>query len=85
MADEQELSTLNRRVTLVESDVEGERAVSRHILRKVTDNENAILELSKAVSRVEENLALLRADIPRTIATTVAAVMREELAKIRKV
>jgi|SRR5215469_7596795 len=47
MAEEAELATLNRRVAVLEEDVKGEKEVSRHILRKVTDNENLLLETRK--------------------------------------
>jgi hypothetical protein len=43
MADETNIAELRRRVSLIEQDVEGERGVSRHILRKVTESETACL------------------------------------------
>jgi hypothetical protein len=84
MADESEIASLSRRVKLIEDDVEGERTVSRHILRKVTENENSLLELTKAVNRIEEKLVLFQAGLPRTIADIVSVTMREELSKLRK-
>jgi hypothetical protein len=44
MAEESELATLNRRVAVLEEDAKGEKDILRHILRKVTDNENLLLE-----------------------------------------
>jgi hypothetical protein len=45
MSDESEI------VSLLEQDADSERTVSRHILRKVGDVENAILDLTKAVGQ----------------------------------
>ena len=80
-----ELADLRRRVALVEKDVEGERTVSRHILRKVTEIESALLDLRadmagmrKDLNSVENQLVTLRADLPRIIAEAVGAVMREQ-------
>ena len=95
MTDESELATLSRRVSLLEQDAEGEKAVSRHILRKVGDVENAILDLTKAVadltkvigetqrggSRFEDFVMTSQAEMPRKFAEIAAATMREELAK----
>ncbi len=69
---------ISRRVTLAEKEIEGEKTVSRHILRKVTENENALAELNKKVTNIENNLALLRADLPGIIADVVGALLREE-------
>ena len=38
------------------------------ILRKVSENENALLELTKAVNRIGERLVLFQAELPRQIA-----------------
>ena len=84
MADESELATLNRRVTLLEDDAKGEKLVSRHILRKVAENENLLLELKKEVSELRNDVITLRADLPGIIASTVSAILREELSR-RKV
>jgi len=91
MADESELATLNRRVTLLEEDAKGEKLVTRHILRKVTENEalllevrNEVSEIRKDLSQLKTDLVTLRADMPGIIATTVSAILREELAR-RKV
>jgi hypothetical protein len=46
MGDENEIAELRRRVSLIEKDVEGERTVSRHMLRKIGDVENAVLDLT---------------------------------------
>ena len=84
MADESELATLNRRVTLLEDDAKGEKLVSRHILRKVTESEIALLDLKKEVSELRNEVLTLRADLPGIIASTVSAILREELSR-RKV
>jgi hypothetical protein len=92
MAEESELATLNRRVTVLEEDARGEKDVLRHILRKVNDNENLLLEtrgelrgeiaeLAKKVNALHDELVLSRANVADTIAKTVAAVMREELSR----
>ena len=89
---EANISDLRRRVSLIEQDVEGERGVSRHILRKVTEGETALLgiradmaglrkDLTERVAPLENQLVTLRADLPRIIAEAVSAVVREELAK----
>ena len=44
-------------MTLIEEDAAGEKTVSRHILRKVTENEKSLIELHNEV-------ALLRTDLP---------------------
>ncbi len=62
---------IRRRVTLAEKEIEGEKTVSRHILRKVTESETALAE-------VKDNLTLLRADLPGIIADVVGALLREE-------
>ena len=98
MTDESELATLSRRVTLLEQDAEGEKTISRHILRKVGDVENAILDLTKAVadltkvigetqrgqSRLEDFVMTSQAAQSRQFAEIAAVTMREELAKQRK-
>jgi hypothetical protein len=92
MGDESDIAELRRRLAVLEQDVEGERGVSRHILRKVTESEMALLnlradiaglrkELTEHVAAVENQLVTLRADLPRIIAEAVSAVVREELTK----
>jgi uncharacterized protein YoxC len=81
MGDESEIAELRRRLALLEKDVDGERAVSRHMLRKMNDIDDKLTSVAKAVDRVEETVALLRADLPRIVADVVGAVMREEQAK----
>ena len=82
-----EITKLNQRVALIEQDVEGERGVSRHILRKLTETEAAMLghrgetaemrkSLSERLTAVENQLVTLRADLPRIIADAVGAVLR---------
>jgi uncharacterized protein YoxC len=81
MGDESEISELRRRVSLLEQDVDGERNVSRVMLRKLNEIDDRLTGVAKSVDRVEQSVALLRADMPRIIAEVVAAVMREELTK----
>ena len=69
---------IRRRVTLLEKEVEGEKTVSRHILNKVNETENLLLDLSKRAANIEDRLALLRADMPSIIAEVVGALLREE-------
>jgi hypothetical protein len=94
MAEDTELATLNRCVAVLEEDVKGEKEISRHILRKVTENENLLLEtrrelrgeiaeLVKKVSGLHDELVLSRADVAETVGKIVAAVMREELSRRR--
>ena len=88
MAEDSELATLNRRVTLLEDDAKGEKLVSRHILRKVGENENLLLGVQKQViglqrqiSELRTDFVTLRADLPGIIASTVSAILREELSR----
>ena len=81
MANESELATLNCRVTLLEDDAKGEKLVSRHILRKVTENEALLLDLKKEVSELRNDFLTLRADLPGIVASAVSAILREELAR----
>jgi hypothetical protein len=81
MGDESEIAELRRRLALLEKDVDGERNVSRYMLRKLNDVDDKLTSLAKSVDRVEESVALLRADLPKIIADVVGAVMREETAK----
>jgi hypothetical protein len=69
---------IRRRVTLIEKEIEGKKAVSRHILKKVNENEGLLLDLSKRATNIEDRLALLRADLPGIIAGAVGALLREE-------
>ena len=81
MGDESDIAELRRRVSLIEQDVDGERNVSRVMLRKLNEMDDRLTSIAMAADRVEQSVALLRADMPRIIAEVVAAVMREELAK----
>jgi hypothetical protein len=81
MGDESDIAELRRRVSLIEQDVDGERNVSRVMLRKLNEMDDRLTSIAKAADRVEQSVALLRADLPRIIAEVVAAVMREEQAK----
>jgi hypothetical protein len=81
MGNESEITELRRRIALREQDVEGERTLSRHTLRKMNDMDDKLTGVAKSVDRIEESVALLRADLPRIIAEVVGAVMREEATK----
>lgn len=69
---------IRRRVTFIEKEIDGEKSVSRHILKKANENENLLLDLSKKIANIEDQLALLRADMPGIIAEVVGALLREE-------
>ena len=64
-----------------------ERRVARHILRKVTESETALLDLradmagmrkdlTEHVAGLENKIVTLRADLPRIIAEAVSAAVR---------
>lgn len=72
--DDTDLATVNRRLALLEEDAKGERLVSRHLLRKMTDVEQRLASL-------EEQVVSLRADLPGIIASTVGPLLREALKK----
>ena len=44
----------------------------------MNDIDDKMTSVAKAVDRIEESVALLRADLPRIVAEVVGAVMREE-------
>jgi archaellum component FlaC len=69
---------IRRRMTLAEKEIEGEKTVSRHILRKVNEMQTDLLDLKKNVEQVREEVVLLRADLPGIIADVVGALLREE-------
>jgi len=52
--------------------------MAAHLLRKLNDVDDKLTGVAKAVDRIEESVALLRADLPKIIADVVGAVMREE-------
>ena len=54
-----DLAAINRRLKLLENEVEGERAVSRHILRKVTENEALLLEVRAEVGELNKRVLVL--------------------------
>ncbi len=76
---------IRRRVTLVEKEAEGEKTVSRHIFRKVTELQSDvsqvqkdILDIKKDISALRDEVVLLRGDLPGIIASVVGALLREE-------
>jgi hypothetical protein len=81
MSVEHDIADLKRRITLLEEDAKAEKMVTRHILRKVTENENILLDVKKEVTELRNDLALLRADMPGIIANVVGALLRERLGK----
>jgi hypothetical protein len=81
MSVEQDIADLKRRITLLEEDAKSEKLVTRHILRKVTENENILLDVKKEVTELRNDLALLRADMPGIIANVVGALLRDRLGK----
>jgi hypothetical protein len=78
---EQDIADLKRRITLLEEDAKGEKLVARHTLRKVTENENILLDVKKEVTELRNDLALLRADMPGIIANVIGALLRDRLSK----
>jgi chromosome segregation ATPase len=83
MTGDLEASELRRRISLAEQEIEGEKRVSRHILRKVTENENSLAGLRKEVSALRDEVILLRADLPAIISNVVGALLREERERSR--
>jgi hypothetical protein len=81
MGDESDIGELRRRLSLLEQDFEGERNVSRYLVRRLNDMDDKLAGVAKAVDRLEQSVTLLRADLPRIIAEVVGAVMREDSAK----
>ena len=81
MSVEQDIADLKRRITLLEEDTKGEKLVARHSLRKVTANENILLDVKKEVTELRNDLALLRADMPGIIATVIGALLRDQPGK----
>jgi hypothetical protein len=78
MSENSEFNELRRRVSLAEQEIEGEKRVSRHILRKVSENESSLAELKKEVSELRDEVILLRADLPGIIANVVGSLLREQ-------
>jgi len=81
MSVEQDIAELKRRIALLEEDAKGEKQVTRHILRKVTENENILLDVKREVTELRNEVALLRADMPGMIANVVGALLRDHLSK----
>ncbi len=77
MSVEQDIADLKRRITLLEEDAKGEKLVTRHILRKLTENETVLLDVKKEVTELRNDLALLRADMPGIIANVFGALLRD--------
>ena len=81
MSVEQDIADLRRRITLLEEDAKSEKLVTRHILRKVTENETILLDVKKQVTELRNDVALLRADMPGIIASAIGALLRDRTVK----
>ena len=81
MSAEQDIADLKRRITILEEDAKGETLVTRHILRKVTENEIILLDVKKEVTELRKDVALLRAEMPDIIANVIGALLRDRLGK----
>ena len=81
MSVEQDIADLKRRITLLEEDAKGEKLITRHILRKLTENETILLDVKKEVTELRNDLALLRADLPGIMANVVGALLRDRAVK----
>jgi hypothetical protein len=57
MGDESEIAELRRRLAVLEQDTEGERTVSRHMLKKLKAIENLLVDLTKAQGRNDAQFA----------------------------
>ena len=77
MSVEQDIADLKRRITLLEEDSKGEKLITRHILRKLTENETILLDVKKEVTELRNDLALLRADLPGIMANVIGALLRD--------
>lgn len=87
MDKDAEVSLLKRRLSELEGEVRGEKDVSRHILRKVGENENLLLEMRRELSRLGDNVALLRAEFTgfqEKLPGIVSDAMREVMSTQRK-
>lgn len=85
MVDDIALAELRSRVALLEEEAKGEKAITRHILRKVMETEALLLDIRKEQmdmrkeqSDIRSDLALLRADLPGIIANVVGGLLREK-------
>lgn len=86
-----DLAALERRVTALEQEVEGEKVVSRYVLEQTRRNSDDLAAVLSRLSRIEARLdrhdarfdrleaelRSLRADLPRMIADTMREVLRE--------
>lgn len=86
-----EIELLERRVTALEQEVEGEKVVTRYILEQVRRNGDDLAALRGRMDRIEARLDAIearltrlesefrtfRAELPRLIADTMREVMAE--------
>ena len=76
VTDEQML-TLERRVTVLEREVEGEKTVTRQILKLGHDNAENIANVYSVVRQLQVEALRLRADLPEIVATAVGFALRK--------
>lgn len=87
-----DIELLERRVTALEQEVEGEKLVTRHILEQTRRNSDDLAaiksrlnrhderfdRLEARMQRIEDGLSSLRRDLPGIVAETMREVMREQ-------
>jgi hypothetical protein len=80
MAEITEIAALKRRIAELEGEVGGEKQVTRHILEKVSDNTDLLLEIKRDLAKLSDRVAIQSANLeaigPR-LAGIVADAMRE--------
>lgn len=76
---------LERRVSAVEQEVEGEKLVTRHVLEQTRRNSDDLASIKARQNahdarfdRLEAELRNLRRDLPGIVAETMREVLREE-------
>lgn len=79
------MTDLSRRVSLLEEETKGEKSISRHMLRKITENEHMFLDMKKEMvdlrrelGEVRNEIVLLRADLPGIIAASIAPFFKND-------
>ena len=79
---EAELAQLRRKVAELEGEVAGEKKVTRHILEKLSDNTNLLLEIKRDLAKLSDNVAIQGAQLEAIgpkLSGIVADAMREAL------
>jgi hypothetical protein len=80
MAAETELAVLKRRVAELEGEVTGEKTVTRHILQKVSENTDLLLEIRRELGKIGDRSAIQGAQLEAfgpKLTGIVADAMRE--------